>query len=695
MAKGYSQVKGLDFDETYAPIARFEAIRILLAFATHHDFKLYQMDVKSAFLNGPIKEEVYVEQPPRFEDPKYPNHVFKLHKVLYGLKQAPRAWYECLRDFLVKKGSVIGKADVTLFTKRFGNDIFVCQIYVDDIIFGSTNQNFCDEFSKIMTKRFDMSMMGELTYFLGFQVKQLKEGTFTCQAKYTQDLLKKFDMDKAKPIKTPMPTNGHIDLNKKDKLVDQKMAHGKRQKHPGTPSDSDADFDPNDSPVARRGGGGKRGRGGASGPSTTHGVGLGRGKGKGKAIPPRDPTPSEDEEEDSDEEEEEDDQQEEEEGSDDAGDEFGDEVVHEPIHGPMHSSVTYQLLAPQVDDQFQILVAPSRDKMRVYRHRNPWTEPKHPGVTDVRFWDLTQVAWYKNILKKTTHRVAPMKCIDWDRMAAADDPTFQLIRSECDRKNMTAIMGLHQHWNDEIIAQFYATMWIELDKENHMDSNLHWTIEGNRFTITYFNFSQIIGFDDTERAKPKATVFDPQEDSEWEFMYDACYADPNHGVEFGSYPGVKPYFRFICDHKHPSVTLKKFPLIASPPHGSTPPAVADVPQSSAAATAGGEAAGPSAAPRPRRQSSQLTRAIKSMFCICRDSAVAIREQQQALTQVQSDLRTLAATSSVELPPPVQFTPLPDMSSYDDPWGIYTQATQVVQEAQDEDVDDGDDDFMEE
>ncbi|KAK3118826.1 hypothetical protein QOZ80_9BG0708740 [Eleusine coracana subsp. coracana] len=170
VAKGYSQVEGLDFDETYAPVARLESIRILLAFATHHDFKLYQMDVKSAFLNGPIKEEVYVEQPPGFEDPKYLNHVFKLHKTLYGLKQAPRAWYECLRDFLVKKGFVIGKADATLSTKHFGNDIFVCQIYVDDIIFGSTNQNFCDEFSKIMTKRFEMSMMGELTYFLGFQV---------------------------------------------------------------------------------------------------------------------------------------------------------------------------------------------------------------------------------------------------------------------------------------------------------------------------------------------------------------------------------------------------------------------------------------------------------------------------------------------------------------------------------------------
>jgi hypothetical protein len=99
VAKGYSQVEGLDFEVTFAPIARLESIHILLAYATHHDFKLYRMDVKSAFLNMPIKEEVYVEQPPDFEDQEYPNHVYKLHKVFYGLKQAPRVWYECLRDF--------------------------------------------------------------------------------------------------------------------------------------------------------------------------------------------------------------------------------------------------------------------------------------------------------------------------------------------------------------------------------------------------------------------------------------------------------------------------------------------------------------------------------------------------------------------------------------------------------------------
>jgi hypothetical protein len=223
IAKGYSQVEGLDFDETFSPIARLESIRMLLAYATRYSFKLYQMDVKSAFLNGTIKEEVYVEQPPGFESDEYPNHVDKLHKTLYGLKQALRVWYECLRDFCIDNGFMIGKADSTLFTRKMGNNLFICQIYVDDIIFGSTNKSFCEEFSKIMTDRFKISMMRVLTFFLGFQIKQAKEGTFISQTKYSRDILKEFGMDNAQPIKTPMGTNGHLDLDLDDTSVDQKV----------------------------------------------------------------------------------------------------------------------------------------------------------------------------------------------------------------------------------------------------------------------------------------------------------------------------------------------------------------------------------------------------------------------------------------------------------------------------------------
>jgi hypothetical protein len=212
----------LDFEDTFAPVARLESIWILLAYAAHHSFKLFQMDVKITFLNGLIKQEVYVKQPPGFKDDRYPDHVYKLSKALYGLKQAPRAWYECLRDFLISNAFKVGKADPTLFTKTCNGDLFVCQIYVDDIIFGSTNQKSCEEFSRVMMQKFEMSMMGELNYFLGFQVKQLKEGTFISQTKYTQDLLKRFVMKDAKPAKTLMETDGHLDLNIGGKSIDQK-----------------------------------------------------------------------------------------------------------------------------------------------------------------------------------------------------------------------------------------------------------------------------------------------------------------------------------------------------------------------------------------------------------------------------------------------------------------------------------------
>jgi hypothetical protein len=137
--QGYTQIEGLDFGKRYAPIVRLEAIRILLAYACAHNIKLYQMDMKSAFLNGYINELVYVEQPPGFEDDKKPNHVYKLRKALYGLNQVNEEWHERLRDFLLSKGFKMGKVDITFFTKKIGKDLFVLQIYVDDIIFRSTN----------------------------------------------------------------------------------------------------------------------------------------------------------------------------------------------------------------------------------------------------------------------------------------------------------------------------------------------------------------------------------------------------------------------------------------------------------------------------------------------------------------------------------------------------------------------------
>ncbi|GJS27944.1 retrovirus-related pol polyprotein from transposon TNT 1-94 [Tanacetum coccineum] len=206
VAQGYNQQEEIDYDETYVPVARLESIRILLAYAYALDFKLYQMDVKSAFLNGFINEEVYVAQPPGFIDFAKPNYVYKLKKALYGLKQAPKAWYDRLKAFLIKHDYSMGMVDNTLFTKKKDSNLIIVQIYVDDIIFGSTCQEMCDDFAKIMHDEFEMSMMGELNFFLGLQIKQLDDGIFFNQSKYIKEMLKKFGLEDSKPIKTPMST---------------------------------------------------------------------------------------------------------------------------------------------------------------------------------------------------------------------------------------------------------------------------------------------------------------------------------------------------------------------------------------------------------------------------------------------------------------------------------------------------------
>nr|GEY67540.1 retrovirus-related Pol polyprotein from transposon TNT 1-94 [Tanacetum cinerariifolium] len=137
--RGYHQEEGLDFEESFALVARMEAIRIFLAYAAHKSFTVFQMDVKTAFLHGSLKEDVYVCQPEGFIDADHPSHVYKLKKALYGLKQAPKAWYDELSTFLLDNHFIKGTIDQTLFIRRFHNDILVVQVYVDDIIFGSTH----------------------------------------------------------------------------------------------------------------------------------------------------------------------------------------------------------------------------------------------------------------------------------------------------------------------------------------------------------------------------------------------------------------------------------------------------------------------------------------------------------------------------------------------------------------------------
>ncbi|KAK1411647.1 hypothetical protein QVD17_38204 [Tagetes erecta] len=181
------------------------------------------MDVKGAFLYGPITDDVYVRQPPGFEDPDYPHRVYILSKALYGLHQAPRIWCEKLSKHLLEHGFTRGQIDPTLFMKRENEDLLCVQVYVDDIIFGSTSASMCKEFEEIMKSRFQMSSMGEINFFLGLQVKQSADGIFINQSKFVEKLLKKFKMQDCQTIRTPFDVNCKIQPDSKGKSVDQTL----------------------------------------------------------------------------------------------------------------------------------------------------------------------------------------------------------------------------------------------------------------------------------------------------------------------------------------------------------------------------------------------------------------------------------------------------------------------------------------
>ncbi|GJQ98587.1 putative ribonuclease H-like domain-containing protein, partial [Tanacetum coccineum] len=185
---------------------RIEAIRLFFTYDSFIGFMVYQMDVKSAFLYGTIEEEVYVCQPPEFEDPDYPNKVYKVVKALYGLHQAPRAWYGTLAKYLLDNRFQREKIDQTLFIKKQKGDILFVQVYVDDIIFGSTNKKLCIEFEKLMHDKFQISSMGELNFFLGLQVKQREDGIFISQDIYVAKILRKFGFTDVRTTSTPMDT---------------------------------------------------------------------------------------------------------------------------------------------------------------------------------------------------------------------------------------------------------------------------------------------------------------------------------------------------------------------------------------------------------------------------------------------------------------------------------------------------------
>nr|GEV98435.1 copia protein [Tanacetum cinerariifolium] len=218
--KGLHAQEGIDFEESFAPVARLEAIRLFIAYAAYKSFLVYQMYIKTIFLYGLLKEEVYVNQPDGFVDPSHLDQVYHLKKALYGLKQPPRAWYDELSNFLVSKGSSKGSIDQTLLITKHGEDILLVQIYVDDIIFGSTNPKLSKRFEKLMHNKFEMSMIEELKFFLGTQFHKSPCGIFINQAKYAQEILIKHGMTSCDSIGTPMATK-HLDADLSGTPIDQ------------------------------------------------------------------------------------------------------------------------------------------------------------------------------------------------------------------------------------------------------------------------------------------------------------------------------------------------------------------------------------------------------------------------------------------------------------------------------------------
>ena len=204
MAKGYSQQPGIDYGETFAPVARLDTIRAIIAFAASKGWKLYQLDVKSAFLNGELKEEVYVDQPQGFILKGKEEKVYKLKKALYGLKQSPRAWYSEIDNYFNRTKFEKSKSEPTLYVKQQGNDVLIVTLYVDDLIFTGSNEKMIEEFKDDMAQKYEMSDMGLLRHFLGMEIYQEEETIFICQKIYAEKILKKFNMLGCNPVSTPL-----------------------------------------------------------------------------------------------------------------------------------------------------------------------------------------------------------------------------------------------------------------------------------------------------------------------------------------------------------------------------------------------------------------------------------------------------------------------------------------------------------
>ncbi|KAL0424084.1 UNVERIFIED_CONTAM: Retrovirus-related Pol polyprotein from transposon TNT 1-94 [Sesamum radiatum] len=218
------QREGIDFEETFSPVARFDTIRTVLSIAANYKWKVYQFDVKSAFLNGVLEEEVYVQQPKGYEVKGEEMKVYRLRKALYGLKQAPRAWYERIDTHFNKNGFRKSASEATLYVKTKGAaEVLLICLYVDDLIYTGNSVALINNFKKIMVSEFEMTDLGEMSYFLGLEVRQSEDGIFISQHKYVKDLLEKYNMKECNAIRTPMIMNQKFCLDDGEEKVDVQL----------------------------------------------------------------------------------------------------------------------------------------------------------------------------------------------------------------------------------------------------------------------------------------------------------------------------------------------------------------------------------------------------------------------------------------------------------------------------------------